>query len=137
MYGNGSVGGVPIFAQFLKSSKKPKYTVKQINQYPTITIAVVIVTTLIYSCKYFSIRLVLSRQISTNTCTKRDFGLDSQGKTLAYYHLCRSKYQILHTKIFSNLANISKGRQHYRRCVSRHLEYFAPLEVGFLHPDWV
>lgn len=36
-------------AQYLKASKKPKYTVAQINVYPTGTYAVQVVTTLAYA----------------------------------------------------------------------------------------
>jgi ACS family pantothenate transporter-like MFS transporter len=38
-----------VFAQFLKASKDPKYTVPQINAYPTATNAVQVLTTLIYA----------------------------------------------------------------------------------------
>ncbi|KAF2431628.1 putative MFS transporter Liz1/Seo1 [Tothia fuscella] len=48
-YSNSSIGVVPVFALFLKASKNPKYTVKQINNYPTITNAVALVTTLIWT----------------------------------------------------------------------------------------
>jgi hypothetical protein len=44
----GSVSGTPVFAQFLKDSKSPKYTVSQINVYPSTTYAVQIFTTLLY-----------------------------------------------------------------------------------------
>ncbi|KAH8695134.1 pantothenate transporter [Talaromyces proteolyticus] len=46
---NNSNGGQPIFAQWLKTSKDPVYTVPQINSYPTTTYAVQVVTTLIYA----------------------------------------------------------------------------------------
>lgn len=45
----GSGVGQPTFAQYLKASKHPKYTVSQINTYPTTTYAVQIVSTLIYA----------------------------------------------------------------------------------------
>jgi ACS family pantothenate transporter-like MFS transporter len=48
-FNNGAAGAVPVFAQFLKASKSPKYTVAQINTYPTGTNAVQVVTTLIYA----------------------------------------------------------------------------------------
>ncbi|KAL2058532.1 hypothetical protein ABVK25_001260 [Lepraria finkii] len=48
-FNNGAAGAVPVFAQFLKSSKNPKYTVAQINEYPTATYAVQIITTLAYA----------------------------------------------------------------------------------------
>ena len=38
-----------MFAQFLKDSKHPKYTIAQINNYPTTTYAVQVVTTLSYA----------------------------------------------------------------------------------------
>ena len=38
-------------SRYLKASKNPKYTVSQINAYPTTTNAVQVVTTLIYACK--------------------------------------------------------------------------------------
>lgn len=40
-------------SRYLKASKNPKYTVSQINAYPTTTNAVQVVTTLIYACKYY------------------------------------------------------------------------------------
>ncbi|KAG9650711.1 putative MFS transporter Liz1/Seo1, partial [Aureobasidium melanogenum] len=46
---NGSANSQPIFQQFLKKSKEPKYSVTQINAYPTTTNAVAVVTTLIYA----------------------------------------------------------------------------------------
>jgi sugar phosphate permease len=49
-FNNGNPASAqPIFAQFLKASKHPKYTVAQINSYPTTTYAVQVVTTLIYA----------------------------------------------------------------------------------------
>ncbi|EXJ83621.1 hypothetical protein A1O1_07244 [Capronia coronata CBS 617.96] len=39
----------PTFAQYLKASTDPKYTISQINTYPTTTYAVQIVSTLIYA----------------------------------------------------------------------------------------
>ncbi|KAL5355530.1 major facilitator superfamily domain-containing protein [Aspergillus floccosus] len=48
-FNNGGTGGQPIFQQFLKASKNPKYSVAQINAYPTTTSAVQVVTTLIYA----------------------------------------------------------------------------------------
>lgn len=46
---NGGAGSQPVFQQFLKASKNPKYTVSQINTYPTITNAVQVVSTLTYA----------------------------------------------------------------------------------------
>ncbi len=48
-FNNGAAGAAPVFAQFLKDSKHPKYTIAQINDYPTTTYAVQIVTTLLYA----------------------------------------------------------------------------------------
>ena len=45
-FNNGAAGAAPVFAQYLKNSKDPKYTVAQINNYPTTTYAVQIVATL-------------------------------------------------------------------------------------------
>lgn len=45
----GSAISQPTFAQFLKDSKHPKYTISQINDYPTTTYAVQVVTTLMYA----------------------------------------------------------------------------------------
>ena len=49
LFNNSAAGAAPIFAQYLKASKDPKYTVPQINNYPTTTYAVQIVTTLAYA----------------------------------------------------------------------------------------
>lgn len=49
LFNNGAAGAAPVFAQYLKASKDPKYTVPQINNYPTTTYAVQIVTTLSYA----------------------------------------------------------------------------------------
>jgi len=49
LFNNGSVSGTPIFAQFLKTSKNPLYTVPQINNYPTTTAAVQVASTLVYA----------------------------------------------------------------------------------------
>ncbi|KAL9067902.1 MAG: hypothetical protein Q9157_006667 [Trypethelium eluteriae] len=48
-FNNGAAGAVPVFAQYLKDSKHPKYTIRQINDYPTTTYAVQVVTTLAYA----------------------------------------------------------------------------------------
>lgn len=48
-FNNGGAGGQPVFQQFLKASKNPKYTIGEINTYPTITNAVQVVTTLTYA----------------------------------------------------------------------------------------
>lgn len=48
-FNNGSGLAQPIFAQFLKASTNPKYTISQINTYPTTTFAVQVFTTLIYA----------------------------------------------------------------------------------------
>lgn len=48
-FNNGSANSQPVFQQFLKKSKDPKYTITQINAYPTTTNAVTVVTTLIYA----------------------------------------------------------------------------------------
>ena len=48
-FNNGAAGAAPVFAQFLKDSKHPKYTIAQINDYPTTTYAVQIITTLLYA----------------------------------------------------------------------------------------
>lgn len=52
-FNNSGLNAAPVFAQYLKASKSPKYTVAQINTYPTITSAVQVITTLIYACKFF------------------------------------------------------------------------------------
>ncbi|KAJ5128020.1 hypothetical protein N7448_008799 [Penicillium atrosanguineum] len=49
LFNNGAAGAQPIFQQFLKASKDPKYSVGQINAYPTTTYAVQVVTTLAYA----------------------------------------------------------------------------------------
>ncbi|MCJ1419397.1 hypothetical protein MMC32_005752 [Xylographa parallela] len=49
LFNNGAAGAVPVFAQYLKDSKYPVYTVAQINVYPTCTGAVQIITTLAYA----------------------------------------------------------------------------------------
>ena len=49
LFNNGAAGAAPVFAQYLKDSKHPKYTVAQINAYPTTTSALQIVTTLSYA----------------------------------------------------------------------------------------
>ncbi|KAF2707101.1 MFS general substrate transporter [Pleomassaria siparia CBS 279.74] len=48
-FNNGGMGGQPVFQQFLKASKNPKYTVAQINTYPTATGGVQIITTFAYA----------------------------------------------------------------------------------------
>ncbi|PYI23927.1 pantothenate transporter [Aspergillus violaceofuscus CBS 115571] len=48
-FNNGAAGAQPVFQQFLKASTHPKYTIDQINAYPTLTSAVQVVTTLIYA----------------------------------------------------------------------------------------
>ena len=48
-FNNGSANSQPVFQQFLKKSKDPKYSITQINAYPTTTNAVAVVTTLIYA----------------------------------------------------------------------------------------
>ncbi|KAJ5811312.1 hypothetical protein N7474_007613 [Penicillium riverlandense] len=48
-FNNAAAGSQPIFQQFLKDSTNPKYSVDQINAYPTTTYAVQVVTTLIYA----------------------------------------------------------------------------------------
>ncbi|MCJ1401789.1 hypothetical protein MMC11_005006 [Xylographa trunciseda] len=49
LFNNGAAGAAPVFAQYLKDSKSPVYTVAQINVYPTSTYAVQIVTTISYA----------------------------------------------------------------------------------------
>jgi ACS family pantothenate transporter-like MFS transporter len=48
-FNNGGSAAAPVFAQYLKRSKDPKYEVWQINVYPTATHAVTVVTTLAYA----------------------------------------------------------------------------------------
>ncbi|KAG9741417.1 putative MFS transporter Liz1/Seo1, partial [Aureobasidium melanogenum] len=48
-FNNAGANSQPIFQQFLKKSKDPKYSVAQINAYPTTTSAVAVFTTLIYA----------------------------------------------------------------------------------------
>ncbi|PWY81657.1 pantothenate transporter [Aspergillus sclerotioniger CBS 115572] len=48
-FNNGAAGSQPVFQQYLKDSTNPKYTVDQINAYPTTTNAVQVVTTLVYA----------------------------------------------------------------------------------------
>lgn len=48
-FNNGGSAAAPVFAQYLKRSKDPKYEVWQINVYPTATYAVAVVTTLAYA----------------------------------------------------------------------------------------
>lgn len=48
-FNNGAAGAAPVFAQYSKDSKDPKYTVKQINVYPTTTYAVQVLSTLVYA----------------------------------------------------------------------------------------
>lgn len=48
-FNNGNSGAAPVFAQYLKDSKSPKYAIWQINVYPTTTYAVQVVTTLIFA----------------------------------------------------------------------------------------
>ncbi|KAL3420553.1 MFS transporter liz1 [Phlyctema vagabunda] len=49
LFNNGAAGAAPVFAQYLKASTEPKYTISQINNYPTGTSAVQVVTTLVYA----------------------------------------------------------------------------------------
>ncbi|KAJ5584835.1 uncharacterized protein N7459_004635 [Penicillium hispanicum] len=49
LFNNGAAGSQPVFQQFLKESKSPKYSLDQINAYPTTTYAVQVVTTLSYA----------------------------------------------------------------------------------------
>ncbi|KAL6252846.1 hypothetical protein RBB50_000565 [Rhinocladiella similis] len=50
LFNNAGAGvSQPTFAQYLKDSKSPKYTISQINVYPTTTYAVQIVSTLVYA----------------------------------------------------------------------------------------
>ncbi|KAK4940213.1 hypothetical protein LTR10_019642 [Elasticomyces elasticus] len=50
LFNNAATGvSQPTFAQYLKDSTNPKYTISQINVYPTTTYAVQIVSTLIYA----------------------------------------------------------------------------------------
>ncbi|CEJ57996.1 Putative Pantothenate transporter [Penicillium brasilianum] len=49
LFNNGGAGGQPVFQQYLKHSTNPKYSVDQINAYPTTTNAVQVVTTLAYA----------------------------------------------------------------------------------------
>ncbi|RJE27025.1 transporter [Aspergillus sclerotialis] len=48
-FNNAAEGTQPLFQQYLKQSTSPKYSVSQINAYPTTTNAVQVVTTLIYA----------------------------------------------------------------------------------------
>lgn len=48
-FNNGNSLSQPVFAQYLKDHKNPKYSISQINTYPTTTPAVQVVTTLIYA----------------------------------------------------------------------------------------
>jgi len=48
-FNNGGSAAAPVFAQYLKRSKDPKYEIWQINVYPTATYAVAVVTTLAYA----------------------------------------------------------------------------------------
>ncbi|MCJ1447766.1 MAG: hypothetical protein MMC23_008277 [Stictis urceolatum] len=49
LFNNGNSSAVPVFQQYLKASKDPKYGVSEINTYPTGTSAVQVVTTLAYA----------------------------------------------------------------------------------------
>ena len=48
-FNNGNAGAAPVFAQYLKDHKDPRYKIWQINVYPTTTYAVQVVTTLAYA----------------------------------------------------------------------------------------
>ncbi|KAJ9409616.1 hypothetical protein DTO045G8_2542 [Paecilomyces variotii] len=48
-FNNGAAGSQPVFQQYLKASKDPKYSVGQINAYPTTTSAVQVFSTLVYA----------------------------------------------------------------------------------------
>ena len=48
-FNNSAASAAPVFAQYLKASKHPKYSIAQINDYPSTTYAVQIVTTLAYA----------------------------------------------------------------------------------------
>lgn len=48
-FNNGNGGAQPVFAQWLKNSTNPKYSVGQINSYPTTTYALAVVSTLVYA----------------------------------------------------------------------------------------
>ncbi|KAL1967292.1 hypothetical protein VTN77DRAFT_3338 [Rasamsonia byssochlamydoides] len=48
-FSNGSSGGQPVFQQFLRHSTHPKYSVEQINSYPTASSAVQIVMIIVYA----------------------------------------------------------------------------------------
>lgn len=49
LFNNGNQSAAPVFAQFLKDSKDPKYSVAQINVYPTATYGVQIFTALAFA----------------------------------------------------------------------------------------
>jgi ACS family pantothenate transporter-like MFS transporter len=49
VFNNGGSSSAPVFAQYLKHSENPRYSVSQINIYPTITQAVVVISTLVYA----------------------------------------------------------------------------------------
>ncbi|KAF9641321.1 hypothetical protein BFW01_g681 [Lasiodiplodia theobromae] len=48
-FNNGNMFAQPAFAQWLKASTNPKYSIGEINAYPTTTYAVAVVSTLIYA----------------------------------------------------------------------------------------
>ncbi|KAH8809270.1 major facilitator superfamily domain-containing protein [Xylogone sp. PMI_703] len=48
-WNNGGASGQPVFAQFLKDSKNPVYTVTQINTYPTTTSGLQVFTTMVFA----------------------------------------------------------------------------------------
>ena len=46
---SGTAGGQPVFAQYLKDSKNPKYSISQINTYPTTTSGFQVFATMVFA----------------------------------------------------------------------------------------
>lgn len=104
-----------MFAQFLKDSKHPKYSIAQINDYPTTTYAVQVITTLAYAWTSDSILSGdrLPPIVFGGVCFPADQSAQVTAKGL----------------------NPDLGHKHHLLCISRNMGHSRGLAVDMLHPD--
>ena len=117
-------------SRYLKASKNPKYTVSQINAYPTTTNAVQVVTTLIYACKILNFK-----SIQTSIFNKCQGPLILSSTDDAGHPFSSVLY-------VTNLRNLQKKGKHadepdneyHLLRLPSYLEYSHRLEMGLLYP---
>lgn len=143
-YNNGIANMQPIFQQYvgqpllfgfgthcyryLRHSTNPRYSIPQINNYPTTTSGVQIIMTIIYACTVWAELTLVSLLTAF-----RAIRYGPTGQTLAASCIRRSKFDLVSIFTEKLLTSVHIGCKYYLLCITSYLGYPDLVEVDVSH----